>query len=279
MQPEENLNPLNPNDETNLTDETANQAEVTDSASAENRAKRKRIPRGAAPPALDLNEAADVITRFYEDTGGEASYDSLSSITNNSSGSSVFAKKIAALRNYALIFDENRFVTLTELGLRIAAPHDPADRIQALNVAFQNNEIFAKAYERYKGRILPQDEFLINAFTTWVPRELSEEWMQKFKSSMDAAGLLDVRPDGRFQVRESVRRPEPEKEVTPPPPPEETPLPPPINNARQFVEPPPPIRSETPYDVLIRILSPDMEDEEQQAVWTLIRYLKKQEAK
>lgn len=34
----------------------------------------------------------------------------------------------------------------------------------------------------------------------------------------------------------------------------------------------------SPYQVLIEILSPDMEEEEQTAVWTLIRYLKKQEA-
>ncbi len=36
--------------------------------------------------------------------------------------------------------------------------------------------------------------------------------------------------------------------------------------------------SKTPYQVLIEILSPDMDENEQDAVWTLIRYLKKQEA-
>jgi hypothetical protein len=36
---------------------------------------------------------------------------------------------------------------------------------------------------------------------------------------------------------------------------------------------------QTPYDMLIEILDPDsMDEEEQKAVWTLIRYLKKQEA-
>lgn len=49
----------------------------------------------------------------------------------------------------------------------------------------------------------------------------------------------------------------------------ETPPPPP---------PPPPVINASPYQVLIEILSPDMQDEEQQAVWTLIRYLKKKEA-
>lgn len=37
--------------------------------------------------------------------------------------------------------------------------------------------------------------------------------------------------------------------------------------------------SESPYQVLIDILNVDMDEEEQKAVWTLIRYLKKQDAK
>lgn len=40
-----------------------------------------------------------------------------------------------------------------------------------------------------------------------------------------------------------------------------------------------PVVEKTPYQVLIEILSPQMEETEQDAVWTLIRYLKKQEAK
>ncbi|HEV7378114.1 MAG TPA: DUF5343 domain-containing protein [Pyrinomonadaceae bacterium] len=40
-----------------------------------------------------------------------------------------------------------------------------------------------------------------------------------------------------------------------------------------------PVVEKTPYQVLIEILKPNMEEPEQDAVWTLIRYLKKQEAK
>jgi hypothetical protein len=43
--------------------------------------------------------------------------------------------------------------------------------------------------------------------------------------------------------------------------------------------PDPPPTAKSPYQVLIEILSPQMEEPEQDAVWTLIRYLKKQEAK
>lgn len=50
------------------------------------------------------------------------------------------------------------------------------------------------------------------------------------------------------------------------------------NGQGTLLPPPPPPRAETdPYQVLINILSPDMQDDEQTAVWTLIRYLKKKE--
>ena len=38
------------------------------------------------------------------------------------------------------------------------------------------------------------------------------------------------------------------------------------------------VQGETPYEMLIRILDAEMQTEEQEAVWTLIRYLKKQDA-
>lgn len=285
MQSEEDASPSTPTPEasqsetatTDTLEEATLQPEKEEGKAAN---KRKRVPKGAAPPALSLDEAATIITRFYEDAGGEASYDPLSNIMGNSSASSVFTKKMAALKNYGLVMDENRFVTLTSLGFRVAAPDDPMGRVEALKEAFLENEIFARAYERYRGRILPQDEYLVNAFASWVPKELANDWMEKFKSSAGIAGLLEDR-NGKLQVRESPRKPEVEIENAPPSKPEvETPTPTPIVNTQPQVAAAAPVpRSETPYEVLIRVLSPDMEDEEQQAVWTLIRYLKKQEAK
>lgn len=175
-----------------------------------------KYPRGSKPPALSLDEAAEIITTFYEDTAGEASYDALSNITDNSPGSSVFINKLAALKNYGLMADENRVLSLTELGFSVAAPHTPADRVEALKEAFLKVDNFKNAYEKYKGRLLPQDEFLRNAFTSWVPVDLASEWVETFKSSADIAGLLEER-NGKLQVRESVRIPEGEKEEAPAP--------------------------------------------------------------
>lgn len=235
MKPEEATNPSSAETQTpteTATDQPPAQLDETKGTTAEgaseggsgegqgassSKKKAQRLKKGTVPPMLSLEEVAPIITSYYEQTGGEqTSYDPLSAITKNSSGSSVFWRKLVTIRNYGLIQEENRQLSLTPLGLRIAAPHDPADRIEALRQAFLNVEIFKNAYERYKGKILPLDEFLINAFTSYVPKELAPDWVEKFKSSARAAGLLEDR-NGKVQVRESALTPAPEAGKEKPP--------------------------------------------------------------
>lgn len=189
-----------------------------DGKSASSKKRTQRLKKGTVPPTLSLDEAAKLITSLYENTGGEKStFDPLSTLTNNSSSSSVFWRKLTTIRNFGLLeLDESKLISLTPLGLRIAAPHDPAERLEALKEAFLKVEIFKSAYDKYKGKILPLDEFLINTFTSYVPRELAPEWVEKFKSSAETAGLLEKR-NGKMQVRESVlvQTPEIEKEEPP----------------------------------------------------------------
>jgi hypothetical protein len=233
MKPEEAMSPSSAETQTpteNATNQPPTEQDETKDAAAENAGEggdegksassKKRVQRfkkGTVPPALTLAEVATIITSFYENTGGEqATYDPLSTLTNNSSGSSVFWRKLATMKNFGLIQEENRLLSLTPLGLRIAAPHDPAERVEALKQAFLSIEIFKNAYEKYKGKILPLDEFLVNTFSSYVPRELAAEWVEKFKSSAETAGLIEKR-NGKLQVRESVLIPSPEKEKEKPP--------------------------------------------------------------
>jgi hypothetical protein len=188
-----------------------------DKGASSSKKRAQRVKKGTVPPVLTLEEAASIITDYYEQTGGEqTTYDPLSTITGNSRSSSVFWRKIVTIRNYGLLQAENDVASLTGLGLRIAAPHDPADRADALKQAFLNVEIFKNAYERYKGKILPLDEYLENAFTSYVPKELAREWVEKFKSSLKTAGLIEDR-NGKLQVRESVLVTVPEALKEPPP--------------------------------------------------------------
>lgn len=165
---------------------------------------KSRRPRGSNPPMLSLQEAIGIITRLYEDVGGEASYDTLGRILDNSQSSSTFIKKLGTLKNYGLIADENRLVRVSEIGRGIVAPTAPSELAASKKRAFLNIEVFAFLYEKYKGKLLPQDEFLTNVVVEAVPREFAEKWIDRFKQSAKAAGLIRERGDGKLQVQETA---------------------------------------------------------------------------
>jgi hypothetical protein len=164
--------------------------------------KKVRRPRGSFPPTLSLPDAVSVITHLYENVGGDASYDTFAGLIENSPSSSTFHRKLAALKNYGLVTDENKHVKVSSLGDVIVAPTSPDERMDALKKAFLSVEIFALLYDKYRGKLLPQDEFLTNVVTGLVPKEFANTWIDRFKQSAKAAGLIRDRGDGKLQVRE-----------------------------------------------------------------------------
>src|SRR5438128_8216900 len=181
----------------------ANEANGSDKD--ESSKKRTRLPKGSVTPAFNLEEASDIIIRIYELAGSDASYDVVGRITSNSPGSSVFARKLITLKNYGLIVDENRTVKLTDTGRQIATPRSSTERALALKQAFLSVPLYARVYDKFKGRLLPPDEFLINTFIEYVPtKELATTWMDGFKKSAKKAGLLETRPDGKITVLETI---------------------------------------------------------------------------
>jgi hypothetical protein len=166
--------------------------------------EQKRLPKGTFPPLLTLGDAASLARRLYEHGGGEASFDLLSQMAGNSVSSSTFVKKLAALKSYGLAVEQNKTVTLTDLGLGIAAPTDAEGSASALKTALLRIEIFNRIYERHKGKLLPADEFLRNIIQGEfrVPREIADRWVRSFRESARSAGLLLERPDGKIQVRD-----------------------------------------------------------------------------
>lgn len=248
--------------------------------------RRKRLPKGTVPPVLSLRESAKIAQAFYEEAGGEANYDLFSKITNNSPSSSVFSKKIALLKNTGVIEEpSDRQLKLTETGISIVAPKEPKERQSALKSVFLAVDVYKSIYDKYAGKLLPQDDFLKNNIVEYVPRELADTWMELFKDSAEYAGLFFQREDGKIQVLEGVGKNSDEDveiesdtggengnnngDVKEPEMPDQKPP----------AQPPPPTQTaKTDFQFLIEILNPaDMTDEEQQAVWTLIQFLKKKE--
>lgn len=228
-----------------------------------------RRAKGSVPPRLDLGASVELITEFYERAGGNGTPDELSAIMQNSRKSSAYQLKMTALRSFDLILTENERVSLSSLAESIVAPQDADHRAAALKEAFLRVDLFGNVYEKFVGKLLPQDEFLKNSFLD-SGRELADQWMRKFKASAHAAGLLMDRGDGKLQVLgkasrlQMAREPDDAVEVI------ETSAP----SARTLATPP----ARTEYQMLIEILNAEMTVEEQAAVWTLIQYLKKRDA-
>jgi hypothetical protein len=251
-----------------------NSAKPESSNGTQKGGKQIQRPKGSLPPKISLREATDIITALYERAGGDASLDEVSAIMGNSRGSSTFQIKLGLLKNYGLITTEGDKVRLSETGHSIVAPKEQAERNAGLKKAFTSNEVFKTIYEKYIGRLLPQDEFLKNSFVELIPKDLADKWMEQFKDSALCAGLLMDRGDGKYQVRETASATTKEvtvNEIVP------------ISETTSFERTPEPaVRSlatdKTPYQFLIEILAADMSEPEQQAVWTLIQYLKKKEA-
>jgi hypothetical protein len=154
---------------------------------------------------LSLADAFRFAEAIYEQGGGEASYDMASRLLGNSASSSSFVKKTNAAKLYGLITEQNDTFRLTPGGRAIAAPVSEANALSAKKAAFLKVPVFAKIFERHKGKLVPADEFLQNIIVQEanIPQELSAAWVTEFHQAARAASLIYARPDGKLQLMES----------------------------------------------------------------------------
>jgi hypothetical protein len=100
-------------------------------------------------------------------------------------------RKLNAMKNFGMIGASGNTVALTELGTVIAAPESAQQLAQALAGAFLSIDVFRKAYEKFKGGILPEHHFLANSFQALgAPAPVKNGWAQQFRDGGIAAGLL-----------------------------------------------------------------------------------------
>ena len=238
---------------------------------------KDRVARGERAPYIDLVEAVQIIEACYDRAGDEIPFDLFSEVTRNTASSSSFTRKMATCRNFGLITVSGNKINLTEVAERIFRPRDPNERQAALKDAFLSIDLFRRIYDKYLGRILPQDEYLANTFSDYVPPEEARKWVDRFVESANEAGLLLDRSDGKTQVIDGARQAAIDSavaavsEVLENQPDVQWPK---VNP--QFVAAPP---MQSHLQMLIDVLNAvDMTDAEQEAVWILIRYVKRKEA-
>ena len=164
----------------------------------------ERKVRIAQPPYLRLSEALRIAEQIYENGGGTADSTMLTRFLNNSISSSSFSRKLQAMKGYRLTSGTSAPVALTEIGLSIVAPKDEQARLTNLKTAATGPEPFRRVYERLKGKLLPADEYVSNTFQhdLKLPKVVADAWVDTFKSALETANLLHLRPDGKIQVLE-----------------------------------------------------------------------------
>lgn len=164
--------------------------------------KSIRLPRGTKPLYLNLPQAFQLAEQLYEQGGGQASHSLVSQLTGNSPSSSSFWLKLAALKSYGLVTWDDKTVSLSDLGRSVVTPQTPEEGAEARKQALLQVELFEKIYGRYKGKLLPANEYLRNMLNRElaVPNEVVDAWVEAFKEAVGSAGLIHQRSDGKIQI-------------------------------------------------------------------------------
>ena len=149
------------------------------------------VAKRAELPYLPFESAISVVEELYSRGGGSVGKDDFGTLIKNSVKSSSFIRKLNAMKNFGLVEASGNFVRLTELGTAIAAPESPQQQAQSLAAAFLGIDVFRRAYEKFRGGILPERQFLANSFQALgAPVAMKDGWAQQFREGGIAAGLL-----------------------------------------------------------------------------------------
>lgn len=162
----------------------------------------KRIGYKVRVPSMSFADAIQNIKLVSTLGGQEGSMDALSQVTGNSTSSSVFHQKIATLRSFGLITTDSGNYKLTPISMQIAQPDSQAAEQNGVFEALQAHELLNRILQNYKGKILPQKEFLANHIESsyGIPSKLKLGWANYFISAAKFVGILYERESGSFQV-------------------------------------------------------------------------------
>lgn len=167
-----------------------------------NRKEGDRIGYGVKVPPIRFNDAIESIKKLVTLAGESGSLDALAAILGHSRSSSNFSYKISALRNFGLITFDKLNYQLTDISKRIISPESSVDEMKAIQEAMSKQEILDRIWGNYKGKILPQREYLANYIekTLEIPSQLKLQWADYFIEAALYANILIERESGSYQV-------------------------------------------------------------------------------
>ena len=153
-----------------------------------------RVRRKNRAIALGLADALKVVEQVNRQGGGaKIPKSSLAPMVKSKATSSLFDRKLSALRSYGLVDVSGDEVSLTQLGRAYAVPTSPEARAETTLQAFRRVSLFESLLNRYNGSPLPEiNEFFYNmvAETYDVPVNEAPKWVMEFIYGARHAGVL-----------------------------------------------------------------------------------------
>lgn len=154
--------------------------------------------------ALGLADALRMVEQIHrQGGGGGVPRNSLESIIDSKPTSSLYDRKLAALKSYGLIETQGNMVSLSPLGKAYATPISSENKKQSALQAFRNIPLFDGLLSRFEGKPLPAiNEFFHNlvADAYSVPHEEVAKWIREFIEGAKFADIL-ISEEGQEVVR------------------------------------------------------------------------------
>jgi hypothetical protein len=163
---------------------------------------KDRIGYGVKIPTVSFEDAIRIIKEVARVGGMDGGFDALSTVTQNTVSSSTLLYKVYALKGFGLLTFQGKTYSLTELGRNIVQPESAEQEGRSIVESFSNHTILNKVWDNYKGKILPQREYLANYFekNLEIPAKLKLGWADYFIAAAMFARLLHERESGSYQV-------------------------------------------------------------------------------
>lgn len=173
-------------------------------------AGRKQVA-AADLPKKPIEECIIVAKPIHEMYAGQpATWDELATAAGLGARSNNTKYTIWSAQAYDLLIKSGDKYSLSETARKILAPNYPEEKTEGIVKAITVPTVFSKFYSEYNGKLLPQDEFLLNILESRydVPRDRLEEARDLILANARFAGIMSEHADGKRLIRlDSAPRP------------------------------------------------------------------------
>lgn len=153
-------------------------------------------------PKTTLQQALDIPNALMRNGGNPLGAIDLATAIGKSPGSSTIRTLSAASSSYGLTGGGLKSTTTMEaIGQAITSPKSPEEKARSLVAAALNPPAFKAVYEYYKGKKVPEKEFLVNTLVRdfdVAAGKPAETFAEIFLANMEFVGLTRATPGGEW---------------------------------------------------------------------------------